>query len=276
VPVKEKISYSELSDWNLCPYKRKLVYDDKNYSDGSIHTYFGTAVHEAAEYLVKDNSVDGFQIFSDKYDELIEDVKFEFTEKEYTRFKSSTVKEVIEVFREYGRAIIPEILPAMTATFGEYEVIGTEYRLFEDIEGFPTKFKGLVDLVIKSNGRYCVLDWKTCGWGWDAEKKADKMTNYQIVLYKKYIAQKLGLDLNMLDTYFGLLKKSGKPGKYVEIFKSTSGKKRTSNATELLSNCLKNINSGFHVKNRLSCNRPLSRKIKFNIRCQFYKTDKCK
>ena len=36
------------------------------------------------------------------------------------------------------------------------------------------KLKGFIDLVIKTeDGKYHVIDWKTCSWGWDARRKSD-------------------------------------------------------------------------------------------------------
>ena len=32
-------------------------------------------------------------------------------------------------------------------------------------------FKGFIDLVVKTpDGKYHIIDWKTCSWGWDAQR----------------------------------------------------------------------------------------------------------
>ena len=49
-----KISYSQLSKWDKCPYTWKLDYVDKigNFK-GNIYTLFGSALHETIQaYLV--------------------------------------------------------------------------------------------------------------------------------------------------------------------------------------------------------------------------------
>ncbi len=57
-------------------------------------------------------------------------------------------------------------------------------------------FKGFIDLVIKTpDGKYHVIDWKTCSWGWDMKKKTDKMMAYQLSFYKNYFAKKHNIDL---------------------------------------------------------------------------------
>ena len=46
----KRISYSQYSQWDSCPYKWKLNYIDKlgEYTD-NIHTLFGTSMHEVLQ-----------------------------------------------------------------------------------------------------------------------------------------------------------------------------------------------------------------------------------
>ena len=46
----KRISYSQYSQWDVCPYKWKLNYVDKlgTWTD-SIHTLFGTSMHEVLQ-----------------------------------------------------------------------------------------------------------------------------------------------------------------------------------------------------------------------------------
>jgi hypothetical protein len=97
------------------------------------------------------------------------------------------------------------------------------------------------------------------------EKKGDKMTTYQLTLYKKFYAQKHQVDLDDIETHFALLKRTAKKGNKVEIFRVTSGNKKIDNATEMLVNAVTNITGGRHIKNRLSCSK-----------CIFNKTEHCK
>jgi hypothetical protein len=82
-------------------------------------------------------------------------------------------------------------------------------------------------------------------------------------LYKKFFCQKHDVDPKKVETHFALLKRTAKK-ENVEIFRVTSGPKKTSNATELLVNALVHIKRKNHVKNRLSCRG-----------CEFYKTEQC-
>ena len=46
----KKISYSQYSQWDVCPWKWKLNYIDKlsTFTD-NIHTLFGTSMHEVLQ-----------------------------------------------------------------------------------------------------------------------------------------------------------------------------------------------------------------------------------
>ena len=141
--------------------------------------------------------------------------------------------------------------------------------LYEEIEKGTLnigdkKFKGFVDLVIKTeDGTTHIIDWKTTGWGWKPEKKSDKMTHYQLTLYKHFFAKKHGLDPSNIETHFALLKRTAEKDQ-VEIFRVTSGPKKTKNALNLLHKALYNIEKKNFIKNRLSCRN-----------CDLYKTEFC-
>jgi hypothetical protein len=46
------ISYSELKNWDFCPFYHKLTYVDKiKIFEGNVYTAFGTALHETCEKL---------------------------------------------------------------------------------------------------------------------------------------------------------------------------------------------------------------------------------
>ena len=139
--------------------------------------------------------------------------------------------------KHQGEEILPHILPALNDYFGSYEVLSVEERLYEPVMEFvekETKFKGFIDLVVKTeDGKIHIIDWKTCSWGWDSKKKADPMITYQLTFYKHYYAKKHNVEPDNIETHFALLKRTAKKNR-VEIFRVTSGKRRTENAINLL------------------------------------------
>jgi ATP-dependent exoDNAse (exonuclease V) beta subunit len=258
--MREHISFSELKIWNECPYKHKLVYKDKiKQFLGNEYTAFGTAIHHVCENLALNKSNNMLDEFNYKF---IEELRL-LTEK-----KVQLKKDLVQDMRKQAENILKFVLPSLKKTFSNFEVVSVEEELYIPIENSNMMFKGFIDLVIKTpDGKYHVIDWKTCSWGWDSKKKADRITSYQITLYKKFFAAKHNLDPKNIETYFALLKRTAKSNN-VEIFRVTSGPKKTDNALNLLNKAVYNISKDTHIKNRLSCTSGFG--------CEFYNTEHCR
>ena len=174
-------------------------------------------------------------------------------------FKTTqTTKKVVT--DEHGN-FIDDVLPIF------YVGLPQDEKALENIDN-DFDFKGFIDLVVKTpDGKYHILDLKTCSWGWKPKRKSDAMTTYQLTFYKNYFAQKHNIDPKNIETYFALLKRTAKKDN-VEIFRVTSGPKKTKNALNLLQKALHNIKKDFHPKNRSACQTPFGM-------CEFYNTEHC-
>lgn len=256
--TKKHISFSELKIWAECPYKHKLKYIDKVKGfTGNIFTAFGTAIHNVCENIAKE------ELEPIDYDEFF-DLNFL---AELKKLDEKPDNKMIADFREQGKQIPSEVFPELKKHFGKFEVFSTEESLYQKIDElkFEHYLKGFIDLVIKTeDGKYHILDWKTCSWGWDREKRSERLVTYQLTLYKKFFCEKHNVDPNDVETHFGLLKRTAKKDR-VEIFRVTSGTRKTNNATKLLTDGCRSIKAGLKVKNRKSCKG-----------CEFYKTEHCK
>tara|TARA_R110002110_G_scaffold163415_1_gene363236 strand:+ start:528 stop:1301 length:774 start_codon:yes stop_codon:yes gene_type:complete len=255
--TKQHISFSELRTWAECPFKHKLQYIDglKGFT-GNIFTAFGTAIHSVCEHIAKD------ELKSEEYDSHF-DLAFLC---ELKKLDDKPDNKMITQMRLQGKAISPSVFPQLKEHFGEYEVFSTEEKLYEEIDELTYKWhlKGFIDLVIKTaDGKYHILDWKSCSWGWKAEKRSEKLVTYQLTLYKKFFCVKHNIDPKLVETHFGLLKRTAKENK-VEIFRVTSGVRKTNSATKLLTDGCRTIKAANFVKNRKSC-----------ARCDFNKTVHC-
>ena len=228
---------------------------------GNLYTAFGSAIHSACEEYAKVKFTGSHEAV------LVESFLREMAALPKEVQESISQKDA-EKFLEQGLEILPEIPEAIQEHFGQFEVVATEEALFEPIKEFVENnydFKGYIDLVLKtSDGKYHIIDWKSCSWGWDARRRSDPMATYQLIFYKHYYAMKHGIDPSLIETHFALLKRTAKVGFKVELFKVTSGKKRTENALKLLNKALYNINKSRCIKNRMSCNR-----------CEFFRTEHC-
>ena len=246
--MSKYISFSQLKNWVKCPFYHKLSNIDKvdGAFSGNIYTAFGSALHETIENHLENKitSDDLKSFFGDSFQKERSLLKEEIRDDHYNQFLLQ------------GENLVKKYKKNLDSYFGgNYEIIKCEEEIFEDISNYngnPFKFKGFIDLVVKQNDTYHILDWKTCSWGWDAKKKADKMIVYQLIFYKHYYALKHGIDPNKIECHFGLLKRTAKRNE-VELFKVTSGKRRTENAMKLLVQALHNIDNGVYIKNRNSC-----------------------
>ena len=254
---KQHISYSELKIFTECPYKWHLQYE-KGLAGftGNIYTAFGTAIHAVCEQSALGN------LEPEDYDENF-DIAF-LTELKNLYEKPDN--KMIKDFRKQSREIFHKVFPALQELFPGYKVYSSEETLYEPISELKfTRFlKGFIDLVVETpDGKYHIIDWKSCSWGWDMKRKSEPMTTYQLTLYKKFFCEKHNIDPEKVETYFGLLKRTAKADN-VEIFRVTSGPRKTENATKVLTNASTLINKGIKVKNRNSC-----------ARCPFNHTEHC-
>ena len=243
------ISYSELKLWAECAWKHKLVYKEKVKGFlGNEFTAFGRALHLLCEHAIED------KIQPEDHDDFFE-VAFEKEIEDLLRKEVDLDEKLTNQMLDQAKLISPLIIPQVVKTFGDYEVFSVEERLMEKIDDVDEdyKFKGFIDLVLKTDdGKYHIIDWKTCSWGWDAKKRSERLVTYQLTLYKKFFCQKHKIDPKDVETHFALLKRTAKKDN-VEIFRVTSGARKTENATQLMIKAIKNISRSVSFKNRQSC-----------------------
>tara|TARA_R110002020_G_scaffold394715_1_gene604718 strand:+ start:13719 stop:14498 length:780 start_codon:yes stop_codon:yes gene_type:complete len=254
----EHISYSELKDWAHCPHYHKKTWIERVSSfEGNEYTAFGTAMHDVCEKKLLQETIDEGETFQLRFKEQLQELMEKNIEVNPTN---------VQQMKSAGPAILSEVDAALKDYFGEYEVFSSEEMLYVPIENFNINFKGYVDAVVKVGDVYHLFDWKTCSWGWDSRKKAEKLVTYQLTLYKHFFCQKHGIDPEKVETHFALLKRTAKKDR-VEIFRVTSGARKTENALKLLYQAIYNITKRFAIKNRLSCLKP--------YRCKLYNTEHC-
>ena len=249
---REHISYSELKDWAHCPHYHKKAWIEKVAPfEGNEYTAFGSAIHDVCEKKLLKEEIDESEVFQLGFAKRLQ----QLLEKNIEVNPSN-----IQQMRKAGPEILSEVDNALEKYFGDYEVVSSEEMLYVPIEDFNIFFKGFVDAVVKVGDTYHLFDWKTCSWGWDSRKKAEKLVTYQLTLYKHFFCQKHKIDPAKVETHFALLKRTAKKDR-VEIFRVTSGPKKTENALKLLYQAIYNITKRFTIKNRLSCHKPFPCKL---------------
>ena len=256
------VSYSELKEWVVCPWKHKLNYIDRvNEFKGNEYTAFGSALHTVCESLVLNKPEDPKKLFQEEFLNNLKVLKKDVPELVLR-------EQMITDMRKQGEKLTDYVLPALKQYFGSFKIFGVEEKLYEAMEDQKYDFKGFIDLVVRTNDdRYHVIDWKTCSWGWDNRRKSEKMVTYQLTLYKHFWCKKHNIDPKEVDTHFALLKRTASKN-LVELFKVSSGAKKTQNALKLLNKAIYNIKKSHHIKNRLSCYG------RYGV-CEYYKSEHC-
>tara|TARA_R110000824_G_scaffold97953_7_gene233806 strand:- start:855 stop:1631 length:777 start_codon:yes stop_codon:yes gene_type:complete len=245
--MKQHISYSELKIWAECSWRHKLQYiDGLAPFKGNEFTTFGTALHAVSEkFLIDKNAKNPEEYFEMQFLNELKNLK----EKDSELVLDSNL---VQQMRTQGVTLAPLVVPSLREHFGDYEIISVEEKLYEPIEANDHKFKGYIDVVIKKDDMYHIIDWKSCSWGWRRDKKTDQLMTYQLTLYKAFFAKKHNIDPKKIKTHFGLLKRTAKTNQ-IEIFEVSSGEKKTQNALNLINNALYNILNKRFIKNKLSC-----------------------
>ena len=190
------ISYSELKNWHHCPFYHKLVNIEKlKVFEGNEYTAFGTALHSVCEDLLTDEvNIPKPELFNQKFRDEIKKLKSEELNK----------KLIVDMFAQGGK-LSEQVLPSLEKYFDDCEVFMAEEKLYEPISGADDYlFKGYVDLIVKEGDNYHIIDWKTCSWGWDSRRKAEKLVTYQLTLYKHFFCQKHKIDPKNVETHFAL------------------------------------------------------------------------
>ena len=231
-----RISYSQFSQWDKCPYTWKLNYVDKAETfKGNIYTLFGSAIHETIQaYLVcyyerTIKEADALPLDEILMYRMKENYK---QSKERHGDEFEVTKEEMAEFYEDGINIINEFLKKKTGYFSKKrtELVGIEMKLNYDLSETIT-FNGYMDVVLheKKTGRIRIIDIKSATMGWNKYMKADKNKTNQLLLYKHFMAKQLDIPVDKIDVEYLILKRRlyenmMYPQKRIQQFSPASGK----------------------------------------------------
>jgi len=272
---KEHVSYSEVKTWKECPWKHKLMYVDKIETyENNPYAEFGTIVHDTIERYLKTGNMDTSDVkerLQEKWAENGFDSS-EYIQKVTAQRKKFDLKyrhEKFDLWVTSAENILSAIPDFMSQNFGEWEYISAEEQIYESMPELDLNFKGYIDAIIKSkiNGKekYWIIDWKTTGpRGWYQDKRRDFLTQAQVGLYKKFWAQREGIDLRSIGCGYALLKRNTKPEKCAWFMSVSVGPKFITKSEKLLESMVRSVRKGMNLKNRSNC--------KF---CPFYQTEHC-
>lgn len=211
-----RVSFSQYSMWSSCPQQYKLSYiDGLSQSTSNIHSVFGSAMHETLqEYLSRclrisksqaDKGMDTKAFLKEKMREMY------LKESNEGKDPICTKEELVE-FLEDGNLILDYF--QKSKNFNNFfslkydELVAIEQPINTKIREH-INFLGFIDLVVRStfDGKYRIIDFKTSTSGWSKYQKKDPTKNAQILLYKKFYSEMLGVSMDTIDVEFIILKR---------------------------------------------------------------------
>ena len=266
LPDERKISYSQFSMYSQCPKHWELAYAKnlRTFSQ-SIHTVFGTAMHETLQHyltVMYDDSVkaaDAIDIHSYLKDQMYTLYK-EAVEKMGSHFSN---KFELGEFYEDGVAILDWFKRRRGGYFSRKneELLGIEIPIYHPVNETNDKVMmlGYLDVVIRNKvtDTITIIDIKTSTRGWNKWQKADKTKTSQLVLYKKYFAEQYGFDVEKIDIKYMIVKRkliegAMFPQKRITEFAPASGKPTRNKLAKSIESF---VDSSFHPDGTFNLDR---------------------
>ena len=248
---QRSISYSQMSLYNSCKYRWKLQYKDGvDIPSFSIHTVFGTALHETLQHYLtifyekSGAEADRFDIEEYFKEKFIEQYQITYKSNKNVHFSSS---QELREFHDDGLEIISWFKKHKTDYFGKrgWYLIGCEIPLIltPDKRFKNVLYKGYLDLVLyhEPTNSIKIIDIKTSTRGWGDKEKKDETKQYQLILYKEFLSRQFNIDPDNIEIEFFIVKRkiyteSEFPQKRVQIFVPPSGKIKTKKAVTAVTN----------------------------------------
>ena len=281
----KRISYSQYSQWDVCPFKWKLNYIDKlgEYTD-SIHTMFGTSMHEVLQTYLTVMYNDTVKM---AYALPLEKMLLTRMKRNYQQIMERNGGEVfceqsdMEEFYKHGLLILEWFKKKRGNYFSKkgYELVGIEVPINYDLPN-DIKFIGYIDVLLydKLRDRYKIIDIKTSTMGWNKYMKADKNKTDQLLLYKQFYGAQHDIPLDKIDVEYFIVKrklyeKVDFPQRRVQTFSPANGKPSINKVINNLNQFLEEsfINGEYNMEHTY-IKRPSKKNCRF---CEFNQTEHC-
>ncbi len=209
-----RVSFSQYTLYNKCPYQYKLQYVDKlSESTANIHTLFGQSMHFTLQHFLSvmygTAKSQAMQLDTDKM--LLDSMKKEFI-KETEKLSSGAIctKLELEEFYGDGRRIIEWFKKNIDKfyTKGGYELVAIEMPLNAELRP-NIHFIGFIDVVMRdlATDEYILIDLKTSTRGWNKYQKNDPFKNAQLVMYKKMFSDIKKVPIEKIKVEFQIMRR---------------------------------------------------------------------
>jgi hypothetical protein len=242
-----RISYSQLSMYNQCPYRWKLNYIDKlRVSESNIYLIFGIAFHEVLQLYLdtmfkktirEANELDLPRILRDN-------MVREFENAKESDGKEPCTLEEIKEFYDDGIYIIDFFKKHRSEYFtnvGGWELIGCEIPVDLVLKN-NLNWIGYLDVVLyhKPTNVIKIIDIKTSTMGWNKWQKQDFNKTSQLLLYKRFYSEMYDHPISDIEIEYFIVKRklwenAKFPQKRVQKFVPANGTPSLNKVGNLLS-----------------------------------------
>ena len=281
----KRVSYSQYNQWVTCPYKWKLNYIDKlGVWTDSIHTLFGTSMHEVLQTYLTVMYNDTIKMA----DALpLDEMLLHRMKKNYNEIMEKNGGEVfceredMEEFYSHGLTILDWFKKKRNMYFSKkgYELVGIEVPIDFELPN-KIKFGGYIDVLLYDvrMDRYKIIDIKTSTMGWNKWAKADKKKTDQLLLYKYFYGIQHDIPVDKIDVEYFIVKrklyeKVDFPQRRVQTFSPASGKP---SINKLMNNLNQFIDESFIDGEYNLQHNYIKQPSKKNCRfCEFNQTEHC-
>tara|TARA_R110001592_G_scaffold34653_6_gene118948 strand:- start:4887 stop:5858 length:972 start_codon:yes stop_codon:yes gene_type:complete len=215
---QKNISYSQMSIFRSCPHRWKLQYKDKiRRFTSSIHTVFGTAIHEVMQHYLDvmyeksgayaDREIDIKELFHQKF---IEEYQTQYKKNNSEHF--SDASEMREFFED-GVNILDWFKKKRSRYFSkkgtylvgcEIPIVIAPNKMYNNV-----LYMGYLDVVTynENTNTFKIIDIKTSTKGWNDYSKKDENKQFQLLLYKQYFSEQYGIPLDNIEIEFFIVKR---------------------------------------------------------------------
>ena len=254
------ISFSQMTIFNSCSHRWKLQYKDRIKSfSSSIHTVFGTAIHETIQkyldviYTTSGAEADRLDLEEIFQTNFIEEYKKQYKSNNNQHFSSA---EEMREFYEDGVGILTWLRKKRNRYFSKkgWYLVGCEVPIViqPNIAYNTVLYNGYLDVVLyhEPTNTFKIIDIKTSTRGWGDKEKKDENKQFQLILYKHFFSEQYNIPVDTIDIEFFIVKRkvldwddekimSPHQAYRVQTFIPPSGKIKISKAKNALDNFIK-------------------------------------
>tara|TARA_R110002050_G_scaffold100733_1_gene208589 strand:- start:1425 stop:2303 length:879 start_codon:yes stop_codon:yes gene_type:complete len=207
-----------MSIFRGCPHRWKLQYKDKiKRFTSSIHTVFGTAIHEVMQHYL-DTAYEKSFAAADREIDIEEYFKETFVNEYQSQYKKnnnehfSDASEMREFFED-GLGILNWFKKKRSGYFSkkntwlvgcEVPVILAPNKMYNNI-----MYMGYLDVVTYNEvtDTFKIIDIKTSTKGWNDYSKKDENKQFQLLLYKQFFSEQYNIPLDKIEIEFFIVKR---------------------------------------------------------------------